>query len=136
MMISLAQVIAAIAVGAMLPVTALLAVEVHRLRQGRRGDNRADEPSGPEPSARDDPDPVEEVARLASARFALLAQEPDRESASEVEARRSKAHLTLVSCPPRSGKKRSLSVPASEACRPLGDRPDTVARTHRPVRRD
>jgi hypothetical protein len=135
--ISLAQVVAAIAVGAMLPVTALLAVEVHRLRQGCRVDSQIAGPPTPEPVVDNDAERVEAIARLAAARFDLLAQEPDGDctSAAGVTSR-SKAHLTLVSRPPRPGKKRSPSIPASEVRRPVGYRPDVAARAHRPVRRD
>lgn len=136
-MISFAQVVAALAVGAMLPVTALLAVEVHRLRQRTRVCREPTVTQPPERGAEHNTDSVEAIARLAAARFDLLAQEPDADCTTEAGVgRRSKAHLTLVSHSPRPEKKRFPSVAASEARRPLGYRPDVAARTHRPVRRD
>lgn len=136
-MISLAQVVAALAVGAMLPITALLAVELHRLRQRNRVDNQAAGQPTPERVVDDDADRVEALARLAAERYDLLAQEPDGDciAAADIESR-SKAHLTLITRPQRPGKKRSPSAPASEARRPLGYRQDVAVRTHRPVRRD
>lgn len=135
-MISFAQVITALAAGAMLPIMALLAIEVHRLRQRGRADDQLAGPPTPERVVDDDAERVEAIARLAAARFDLLAQEPDGDCTTKADTGpRSKAHLTLVSRP-RSGKKRSASVPASEAHRSMGYRSDLAARTHRPVRRD
>ncbi|WP_405995003.1 hypothetical protein [Streptomyces sp. NBC_00986] len=136
-MISLAQVVAAIATGAMLPIAALLGIEMHRLRQRSRADDQIAGPPTPERVVDDDAERVEAIARLAAARFDLFTQEPDNVGTAEADVRpRSKAHLTLVSRSPRPGKKRSSSVPASENRRPLGYRPDVAVRTHRPVRRD
>lgn len=134
-MISYAQVVAAIATGAMLPIAALLGIEMHRLRQRSRAQIVG--PSTPERVVDDDAERVEAIARLAAARFDLFTQEPDNVGTAEADVRpRSKAHLTLVSHAQRAGKKRSPSVPASENRRPLGYRPDVAVRTHRPVRRD
>lgn len=136
-MISLAQVVAAIAMGAMLPITALLAVEVHRLRQRTRACRKPTVSQSPDRGAEQATDPVEAIARLAAARFDLLARNSDDDCTREaISGPRSRAHLTLVSRSPRPGKKRSSSVPASENRRPLGYRPDVAVRTHRPVRRD
>lgn len=136
MVISLAQVVVAMATGAMLPVTALLAVEMHRLRQPTRASREPAAPLSPERGA-EGADPVEAIARLAAARFDLAAQDPDDDCAGEVnDGPRSRAHLTLVSRSSRPARKRSASAPASDARRPLGYRSDGAPRTHRPVRRD
>lgn len=130
-MISLAQVVAAIAVGVMLPVTALLTVEVHRLRQRSQADGQIARPSTPERVVDDDANHVEAIARLAAARFELVTHEQDDIGL------RSKAHLTLITRPLRSGKKRSASCPAAEARRPSTHRPaEAAARVPGRVTRD
>jgi len=137
-MISYAQVITAIATGAMLPITALLAIELHRLRQRNRAVDQIAGPPTPERLV-DDDERVEAIARLAAGAFDLLAQEPDGDCTPEDSTGvRSKAHLTLITRPLRPARKRSLSNPAAEVRRPSTHRQAAAAaaRITGRVRRD
>lgn len=136
-MISLAQVVAAMAVGVLLPVMGLLVLEVRRTRQS--GAEAASRASPPEPERVVDDDArdpvVEAVAQLAAAQFELLGH-----TDSEAQATPHR-HLTLIPTsrgpadPARApaAKKRSGNSRCGPGCtaehpEPVGRPPHTVTR--------
>lgn len=106
--ISLAQVVAAMAAGALLPVTAFLALEVHRPRPS--GQESAPRAAPPEPGRVVDDDAqgaVDEVlAQLAAAQFELLGQ------SDETAQHHPERHLTLI--PTARGPRRPAAAPAGK----------------------
>ena len=104
-MISFVQIAGAMAAGAIMPVTALLSVELYRLRLAGRAAR-----DQPQPERAAGPDAASEiVAQLAAAQFEQLATGTDS-GCSGREGDRSRPHLTLVSRRPPgtpSGKRSS-----------------------------
>lgn len=137
-LISLAQVAAAMAVGALLPVTALLALEVRRPRlSGQESSPRA---APPEPDRVVDDDAQgtadEALAQLAAAQFELLGQ------SDEFAQPHSVRHLTLI--PTARGPRRSGGLPATKKrsthsqCPPgcAAGHPEVLRRSSQSVGRD
>lgn len=132
--ISLAQVLAAMAVGALPPVTILLMREIRRLRRSVGGATLEMPPPEPDRVVDDDAlsRQVEAVAQIAAANFELLDRVADsdnadlHESLDEPGAVRSKRHLTLV----LTGRTRRLNGSQVEKKRSCGhgECPPRIAR--------
>lgn len=126
-MISFVQVVAAMALGAVVPVTALLAVTVYRIRHDRNAP-----PTTPEQRGDDGINAVEAVAQIAAARFEFLVEPELDHPGNSREARSGAKVLTLH--PPT--KKRFSAPMAARSSRAPTHHQEGATRRHQPLLRD